>query len=247
MRDLESALEYSFENINQGYSWRNNSLNREEGIKYMVIPISEKPMEIPTFVLSQFETDFRLIHGRDALIVTLKHLGKNTNYKTLDASLRDSLTSTYTNDYLIKLPNVKDTTRKYYVTCGAIFDENFKPIMMQSWEAKKALSDKATAYYDFLRPILRISPEVFINKSNSIERYIINKIVPTALSLNFIGAPAAHGHDLFMGDNLGKRFKAKVVIDKIPFEIKSVNVPSISTTNEELLNIALDNIDELIE
>lgn len=249
MRDLESALEYSFENCNYGYSWKYNSpINRREESLYMIIPTTEDTLEIPTFTLGIFEKNYSLRYGSDALVVTLKHIGKSSNYKTLDTSLKDSLTGTYTNDFLVKLPDAKDSTRKYYVTNGAIFDEDFKPIMMLTWEVKKALTDKETACYDFLRPILRVRPEVFINKSNSIERYVINKIVPTALSLNYISAPFAHGYDLFKVNGItSRRFKAKVIIDKIPFEIKATDVPSISTTNEELLNIALNNIDELVE
>lgn len=41
--------------------------------------------------------------------------------------------------------------------------------------------------------------------------------------------------------------KVKVLIEKIPFIIKETDVPSISTTNEELLGTALNYIDEIVE
>ena len=38
----------------------------------------------------------------------------------------------------------------------------------------------------------------------------------------------------------------KIIIEKSPFSIKNIDVPSISTTNEALLKTALDNIDDFM-
>lgn len=247
MRDLISALEYSFEDITSSTWKRVSRADRREESLYMMIPTSQEKLEIPAFTLNKFGSDVRLYQDIDVLVVSLQCIGKKTNYKSLDAAMREALANKYEETYLIRLPEVKDTLRKYYATQGTIFDESFKPIMMQTWEAIKTTNKEGVKCYDFLRPILRVSPEVFINKSNSIERYIINKIVPTVLSLNLMSSPAPHGYDMFKGNNINQRYKAKVIIDKIPFEIKATDVPSISTTNEELLNIALDNIDEMIQ
>ena len=118
---------------------------------------------------------------------------------------------------------------------------------MLSWELKKIYRDdeQDPFRYKFISPILRVAPEVFINKSNTVERFIINQILPTALSITYLSSPIFH-RSMIYESNSGN-CKVKVLIEKIPFIIKETDVPSISTTNEELLGTALNYIDEIVE
>ena len=120
---------------------------------------------------------------------------------------------------------------------------------MLSWELKKIYRDdeQDPFRYKFIRPILRVAPEVFINKSNTVERFIINQIIPTALSVIYLSSPIFHRSMLYESNSSNCDTKVKVLIEKIPFIIKETDVPSISTTNEELLGTALNYIDEIVE
>ena len=53
--------------------------------------------------------------------------------------------------------------------------------------------------------------------------------------------------DIFKSDSIYTNQQVKVEIDKCPFRFMKTEVPSISTTNEELLITALDNIDEVLQ
>lgn len=120
---------------------------------------------------------------------------------------------------------------------------------MLSWELKKIYRDdeQDPFRYKFIRPILRVAPEVFINKSNTVERFIINQIIPTALSITYLSSPEFYNCKIYDSNSYNCNTKVKVLIEKIPFIIKEADVPSISTTNEELLGTALNYIDEIIE
>ena len=82
---------------------------------------------------------------------------------------------------------------------------------------------------------------------DAVERFIINQIIPTALSINYLSSPSCHRSVIYESNSTNCNTKVKVLIEKIPFIIKETDVPSISTTNEELLDTALNYIDEIIE
>lgn len=250
MIDLITALDYSFENLHLRYEYRSTRVvDKREDIAYMTVPLSSDLIEVPSLALPTFETNLQLRDCNnypEELAITLTCQGARTNYKSLEAVIRDVFPIRFNTHHLIKIPDQKDTTKKYYITNGAIFDEDFNPIVLVTWQIQKVYSDNTSFKLNFIRPILRVSPEVVINRGNSIERFIVNKLMTNALSIYRIEIPSINGNDIFEAQ-WGQSFKAEVVIDKIPFPVKKVDVPSISTTNEKLLDVALNNIDELVQ
>nr|DAK84531.1 MAG TPA: hypothetical protein [Caudoviricetes sp.] len=250
MRDLKTALSYCFECVAADTYSISRSISFTDKSSYMLIPVTGDNIEIPTmamFSLPTLENKILQKEPIDALVVNLNNNGGYSSFKSVSASIRDAFTVLYKNAHLRKLVTVGDPEKTYYGTYGAIFDENFKPIVMLSWELKKIYRDdeQDPFRYKFISPILRVAPEVFINKSNTVERFIINQIIPTALSITYLSSPIFH-RSMIYESNSGN-CKVKVLIEKIPFIIKETDVPSISTTNEELLGTALNYIDEIVE
>lgn len=250
MRDLKTALSYCFECVAADTYSISRSISFTDKSSYMLIPVTGDNIEIPTmamFSLPTLENKILQKESIDALAVNLNNNGGYSTFKSVSASIRDAFTVLYKNTHLRKLVTVGDPEKTYYGTYGAIFDENFKPIVMLSWKLEKIYRDDelCSFRYKFIRPVLRVAPEVFINKSNTVERFIINQIIPTALSINYLSSPIFH-RSMVYESNSGN-CKAQVLIEKIPFIIKETDVPSISTTNEELLDTALNYIDEIIE
>lgn len=250
MRDLRTAISYCFECVAADTYSISRSISFTDKSSYMLIPVTGDSIEIPTMTMYSFPTlENKILQKEpiDALVVNLNNNGGYSSFKSVSASIRDAFTVLYKNAHLRKLVTVGDPEKTYYGTYGAIFDESFKPIVMLSWELKKIYrdDDQDSFKYKFIRPIIRVAPEVFINKSNTVERFIINQIIPTALSITYLSSPIFH-RSMIYESNSGN-CKVKVLIEKIPFIIKETDVPSISTTNEELLDTALNYIDEIIE
>lgn len=249
MRDLETAISYCFENsdssnysLNRGISFTNKS-------SYMLIPVTGDNIEIPTMAMySLYQVAEKITNKKpiDTIVINLENTGGYTTYKSVEACFRDAFRTSYQNTRLRKLITVGNPEKTYYGTYGAIFDETFKPIVMLSWELKKIYRDDGQFRYKFIRPILRVTPEVFINKSNTVERFIINKLIPTTLSLTRIYSPI-YSSIIYETNSGDCNLKAKVLIEDCPFVIKETDVPSVSTTNEKLLNTVLNYIDELVE
>lgn len=252
MRDLRTAISYCFECVAADNYSINRSVSFTDKSSYMLIPVTGDNIEIPTmtmYSLPMVENKFLQNEPIDTLVVNLNNNGGYSLFKSVSASIRDAFTVLYKNAHLRKLVTVGDPEKTYYGTYGAIFDENFKPIVILSWELKKIYrdDDQDSFRYKFIRPILRVAPEVFINKSNTVERFIINQIIPTALSVTYLSSPIFHRSMLYESNSSNCDTKVKVLIEKIPFIIKETDVPSISTTNEELLGTALNYIDEIVE
>ena len=251
MRNLERILEYAFTNTPYYKGGETHLGNYEEDPKQMIIPISTDIFEVPVFALyglgksyPAWEADY------ESIVVRLNYVGYQTTYKTLSAIIRSYLECSYRSSRLGKITLSEDPSKTYYATQGAIFDTDYNPVMLLTWEIKKepTAGDGGDYDYKFLKPILRVRPDVVLSKSDSLQKYIVNKIIPTTLALANVRSPKVDGNYHFCLSNQDYMLrKLKVVIEDIPFRMQKIESPSISTTNKELLGIALDNLDELVQ
>lgn len=254
MRSLSDVIESCFKDHCYDYDYSPEYAVHENNSLYMEVPIGKETFEIP--LLAQyafFNYDEVMAREKtDKIVVELIHTGASSTYKTLDSKLRDALARSYRRLKLTKIASVNGLDKTYYAACGAIFDENFLPIMMMSWQVERVRQENQETgecpKYRFKRPIIRISPEVFISKGNAMERYIVNKIPAAALSITRIYTPR-FSSKFFDGsnDNWSKPMTIKIEIDDCPFVLRKTDKPSISTTNKELLDIALDHIEEVVQ
>lgn len=251
MVDLTNAISQCFEYIDGTTYSSNRNIRFTDKSCYILIPVTGDNIEIPTMAMYSLSTVAEKILNKkpiDAIVINLENTGSYTSYKSVEACFRNTFTISYREARLRRLITVGNPEKTYYGTYGAIFDENFKPVVMLSWELKKVYRDdeQDPFRYRFIRPVLRVAPEVFINKSNTVERFIINKLIPTTLSLTRIYSPICRSK-IYETNSIDCNMKAKVLVEDCPFIIKETDVPSISTTNEELLSTALNYIDEIIE
>lgn len=250
MTDLKTIIQNCYEYVNYGY---NNptcySAASGSPFAYLSIPIQGDVIEIPTFAMYAFAIkDLKENQESiDAIVVGLNSTAYS-DYKSIDAKIRDSLSSDYNCRHLTKIVVNDPQNPCYYCAKGAIFNKDLIPQIMMTWQMKRikdANSTNETWKYLAVRPILRINPSVIINKDNAVERYIVNKIVPMAVSIYGVEGPFIHVNPSIIKDTYN-RLTIKVEIDKFPFKFNKVDKPSISTTNEKLLKVALDNVDEMI-
>lgn len=213
----------------------------------MVVPISpDKVFELPTFLLSELPSLRKLLQeeGSHALVARLCTEGRFSKYKSMDAIMRDSLQIGFTRKRLHCLVEGDHPRETYYVTHGAIFDYQFNPVMMMLWKVQPIREESGDFKYILRKPILRVSPHVLMEKKDAVQRYICNKIIPTTLAINHISVPSDY-IDLCLKEWYGW-YHVTVEIEKIDFNVKDVDVPSVSTTNEMLLDIALNHVEEAI-
>lgn len=225
-----------------------SSVRADGNSSYMVIPVGGNATEVPAFALRDFMEYVIRKGSLDNMVVCLTDSGVITTYASMPSKIQDALSLPYSTigsfrtERMLKIITGSSPNDYYYGTQGMLLNHDFLPVMMMSWLLEKMEEVKETpgTKYKLVRPILRIAPEV-INKSDALRRYIVNKIMPTSLE-GTVRSPRM----------LGLRteqpcMRVRVEIDQNPFLVRKTAVPSISTTNQELLDIALGNLDEIVQ
>lgn len=212
---------------------------------YMTVPINGKYLEIPVFAVKGLEN---IMHSHDidlesdSLAIELHTSQETGGYATLDSNIRKIIGTNFSNK-LSKLNIKENPDTLYYGTYGALFDKDLNPVMILIWKVKKrpvsTLENGDKRLFIPIKPIIRVSPEV-VQKRNSMERYIFNRIITEGLALTHL-----EGMCTTVFKYTPELFSTQVIIDKMPFRVSPSAIPSISTTNEELLDTALEYIDEM--
>lgn len=265
-RDLSGTIRMMFRNNSYESCWSSHRRrsrivsDENDNIRYMEIPICQEVFEIPIFAFEAFLKAVK--EGKDtqsnAIAVMLNTIGKEPRYKTLDRYMRDVLLEGYRDSRLVKL-EVKqgNDNLMYYGTMGAVFDKDFKPLAICSYQVKREVDvvtnpdeqEESITKYKFLNPILRVDPYAYLYKTTSMERFIVNKMINTCLEDGAF-MPMDYDvdrHFVIPRDQAIKNYPVKIEIDECPFLIHQTDSPSISTNNQKLLQLAIDHIEELIQ
>lgn len=255
-RDLSGTIRSMFRgtNFNQCWSSRRSRFNSSLPVKYMEIPINEDTFLMPILALDTF---FAIVEEGgddriDSIVVSLNTIGKVPRYKSLDRYMRDVLLETYKDSRLVelKVKDCEDTEIPYYATNGAIFDKDLKPLMICSYLIERFQENTVNAgepdtpvtKYRVVKPVVWVDYTPVMAKSNPMEKFIANKMISTCLDGLY---SLARNHSYRIVD-IGDK-KARIEIDSCPFNIITTDIPSISTTNQKLLQIAKDHIEELTQ
>lgn len=247
MTDLKHTIQRCFEGYLQDsiFPSRDNVIHN---FQYMNVPIFKDVFELPVFMIGRMSNCNLPVTSdeADSFTACINYIGAESTYKTLSSKMRDILINAFNGARLVKIPLDPQGENYYYGTSGAIFDKNLIPVMMMSWRIEKVQQNNVdkSFVYKFTQPILRVSPSVFTAKANPLTRYIINQIIPNTLICR-CDTPQIYNNSLF--PSTFESFNVKVDIGDFPFSFRKVNTPSVSTTNEELLHVALEHIDEVIE
>lgn len=237
MLRLDSII-YNIFKLNRGSNLYPGE-NRITSIKYMEIPVDSDVFEVPLFAFHKFCNMLDKGINANTIVAALYSCGAESSYKSIEAIMRNVLYATF-DSHLSKI-QIDGTSNIYYATMGAVFDKDLNPLMVMSWQMERQNDEREP--YSFKRPILHITPISFVRKEDPVQRFLVGKMLTTALDMD-IPEPYLFTDRLHFKTNESS-FKIKVEIDDCPFNIKGVDVPSISVTNENLLQLAAEHIDEI--
>ena len=229
---------------NSWHDWRNHERPKDD-IKYMEIPINTETFDVPLFAMPQFlkASGKRLDLCREALVVQIATLNRTSRYKSLERVMQDILNESYASR-LVRVPvkQKDEPDRIYYCTAGAVFDEDFDPIMVCSWQMRREwIRDKRM--YRFVKPVIWMNPLIYADKFNKMSKFLTEKF--TAHIMDRGVSQIATAHDFCISSPFGP-LVPKVVFDVCPFRFQQTTPPSISVTNEELLKLAADHVGEIV-
>lgn len=230
------------------HRYRNLPTDAVTSTVFMEIPVRSEVIEMPVFAFDDFINIGKRVLSVDTMVAQLYSNDIQSEYKSLDSIMKDCLSTKFSKHLtVVSVPNAVST---YYCTYGAVFNSNFKPLMMMSWLMERRCDDDGREKYYYKRPLLRINPDVYMNKEDAVQRFIVNKLIVNSLYCSFY-TPYYPNVDSFLNQNsrMSERdsWKVKVEIDECPFVIRRPDIPSISISNKDLLQIAADHIDEILQ
>lgn len=251
--NLEDVIESLFfdsssnSQIDRRYWGLNNSIPTTM-MRYMEVPLDKDVFELPLFAFSAFKEMHKANIEGDVLTAQLFSCGVSSSYKSLDAIMKDCLSTNFSR-HLIQI-QLSGTASIYYATFGAVFSEDFEPLMMLSWIMERKTDDEGKVVYHYKRPLLRLKPEICVSKEDSIQRFLSGKMMVAGLN-SIIHTPYFYDCHAFLEQgnpySSGSIHHLKVEIDQSPFIIRDSDTPSVSVTNEDLLQLVADHIDEVIQ
>ena len=232
MATLSRVLESVFQSRTTRGSYSRNPFP-ENTFANMIIPLWGSIVEIPVLALDKWRE--KVLSGahsvqvqQDAFVAELADGGVSPYYSTLDANFRDIMTMDYCRNKLTKIP-LKGELFPYYVTRGAVFTHELSPVMLCSWKIRmEQQGDTVLAYPE--KPIYRLSPHCWM-VDNALTRMLKGKVLKEIMYQHVWCLP-------WYGE--GERMAVSALIEDIPFTVQKPAIPSISTTNEELIQIAKD-------
>jgi len=232
------------DNVYRGYAFTRHcryERNKCTPSKYMEIPVNKDIFELPTFALSQFLDTIKAKPDLETLVAELYSGGATPNYATLSRYMKDILQERLSTHLIkIAIPVQNHDPIIYYGTHGAVFNRYLEPIMMCLWQVSRTPKPDVPTSYDYHleRPILKVSPNCFLRQADPMERFLAKKLPAEALALNIrcLNSEEAQRY---------KRYTVKVEIDKFPFTLKEGSKPSTSISDDSLIQIARDHIEEI--
>lgn len=215
---------------------------------YMEIPIGSDVFELPLLAYSAFRD--MLSHNRhcDTLVAQIYSCGLESSYKSLDSIMKDVLTAK-PSLHLCKV-RVPGSSNVYYSTYGTVFDSRLKPLMMLSWVFERKPDGNGRMKYHYKKPLLRLNPQTCLLKEDALQRFMAGRMMTSSLE-SYVTLPYFASMDEYLEQThsyINRRsFQARIEIDECPFVIRGVDIPSISLTNEALLQMAADHINEILQ
>lgn len=258
MADLNYFVRRMFEYPDEAYGryvrhTADASLDANLQIRYMEVQINKDSFEVPLMLVKSFVNIVG--EGKDAeteaITAVLNDIGYYVDYKTSERCFKDVIQQNFPSSRLVRMQfQQKNEFLTYYGTRGAVFDKDFNPLMICTWEVKRTVnerSDGSTVFeYELVRPVMHIVNWVFVDKKGLMEKFISNKLT-TMLVNEALTPPSRYSLTSRVKSSPLRPGPARIVIDSFPFNFRDVAVPSISTTNEKLLQTAIDHLDEIVQ
>lgn len=220
---------------------RHNAFNR-----LFVIDVSSDEIEVPTFARSVVESTV----GRNLKYPHISHVGKivipmYVNTYNLSTRTADSIVNIFFSRTTFHQRLQKVTTNKgevYYGGKGIILDKDFNILLLCTIVCRK-IEHGRRQVMSYYKPMIHVSPQVFLRNEGLINKSILKKIVPFYISHNINGI---NTYDYFR-DGIPEGTKPQVLIDDVNRFIEYPVKPSPQKCSDDVLNqLLIDNADDVL-
>ena len=218
-----------------------NAFNR-----LFVIDVSSNEIEVPVFARSVVESvvrgklEFPYISHASKIVIPMYVNTYNMAAGTADSIMNIFFSRTNFNQRLQKITTNKGEV--YYGGKGIILDKDFNILLLCTIVCRK-MEYSGRQVMSYYKPMIHVSPQVFLRGDGLIDKSILKKIIPFYVSHNI---DAVNTHAYFRSD-IPKGTKPQILIDDVSKFIENPAKPTPQKCSDDVLNqILADNIDDVL-
>lgn len=214
--------------------------------RLFVIDVSSDEIEVPVFARYSVESvirnkfEFPSIKCVDKIIIPMYVNTPTQSRRTADCIVSNFFLSTNFNRRLQKVITNKEEV--YYGGKGIILDKDFNILLLCTIVCKK-IEHRGGQVMSYYKPIIHVSPQVFLEGESLICKSILKKIIPFYVSHN-IDSVTTHAY--FRSD-IPEGTKPQILIDDVSKFIENPTKPTPQKCSDEVLNqLLMDNVDDVL-
>ena len=219
-----------------------NAFNR-----LFVIDVSSDEIEVPVFAKSAVESvvrdklKFPYVSHVNKIIIPMYVNTYTQSRRTADSIVGEFFSRINFNHRLQKV--ITNKGEAYYGGKGIILDKDFNILLLCTLACRR-MEYRGRQVMSYYKPIIHVSPQVFLRGEGLINKSILKKIIPFYLSQNI---------DLIHIDNpdfvseISEGTKPQILIDDVSKLIERPVKPTPQKCSDDVLNqILADNADDVL-
>lgn len=218
-----------------------NAFNR-----LFVIDVSSDEIEVPVFAKSAVESvvrdklEFPYVSHVNKIIIPMYVNTYTQLRRTADCIVREFFSGLNFNKRLQKI--ITNKGEVYYGNKGIILDKDFNILLLCTLACRR-MEYRDRQVMSYYKPIIHVSPQVFLRSEGLIEKSILKKIIPFYVSQNIDPIWTNPG---FVND-IPEGTKPQILIDDVSKLIENPVKPTPQKCSDDVLNqILADNADDVL-
>lgn len=218
-----------------------NAFNR-----LFVIDVSSDEIEVPVFAESAVESvirdklEFPYVSHVNKIVIPM-YVNTYTQLKrTADCIVREFFSGVNFDKRLQKV--ITNKGEVYYGSKGIILDKDFNILLLCTLACRR-MEYRDRQVMSYYKPIIHVSPQVFLRGEGLIEKSILKKIIPFYVSQNIDPIRTNSG---FVND-IPEGTKPQILIDDVSKLIENPVKPTPQKCSDDVLNqILANNVDDVL-
>ena len=218
-----------------------NAFNR-----LFVIDVSSDEIEVPVFAKSAVESvvkdrlKFPYVSHVNKIIIPMYVNTYTQSRRTADCIVREFFSGVNFDRRLQKI--ITNKGEVYYGNRGIILDKDFNILLLCTLACRRT-EYRGRQVMSYYKPIIHVSPQVFLIGEGLIEKSILKRIIPFYVSQDIdpVWADSDFVNDIPEGT------KPQILIDDVSKLIESPVKPTPQKCSDDVLNqILADNVDDVL-
>ena len=214
--------------------------------RLFVLDVSSDEIEVPVFAKSAVESvvidklEFPYVSHVNKIIIPMYVNAYTQSRRTADSIVGEFFSGVDFNRRLQKV--ITNKGEVYYGGKGIILDKDFNILLLCTLACRR-MEYRGRQVMSYYKPIIHVSPQVFLKGDGLIDKSILKKIIPFYLSQNICQTCA---NPDFVSD-IPEGTKPQILIDDVSKLIERPVKPTPQKYSDDVLNqILADNADDVL-